>query len=254
MTRREGEGDESSYVARKFDLAKIAVLHTRIVDHRILEMIRAGKLVTLELDISLGSDGKLYIGHHRLFYRDRGENFPPGNVSLEEAMEVIVQHGVFVKFDCKDGGAIPGILKLIEEYEVAPDKFMLHAYVTEFDFHQGEGESHWEFVNISLAEIVEMRDKVGSPSLQVSCRGFTLEGIEHEDSKQTSNLFKVCEVAQENNITVVNLNLPDNDVPPDWVLMYFHEKGILIEVYEAKIEGRELPCDVFKTVEINRNG
>lgn len=232
------------------DLAKIRMFHTRIVNESILGMIRQGELQALELDISLGLNG-LYIGHHESYYQDRNYEFPPHNVPVRKAMEVIVKYNVFVKFDCKDEGAISGIPQLITQYSLDPNKFMLHAYITELDFHQGERKPEWEFENISLDKIIQLREIVGGPSLQVSCRGFDYEGIEDTNSQQVANLFKVFKLAKENEIEVINLNLPNNKIAPDWVLKYFNDGGILVEFYEANVGDRELPCNVFTSMEVD---
>lgn len=235
------------------DLATIRMLHTHVVTESILEMIRRGITSTLELDISSGPDGP-YIGQHELYYRHRGLAFPPANVSIKRAMGVVAEHNIFVKFDCKDEGAIPEILQLVKTYQFSPNQFMLHVHAKEFDFQKERRELHWVHENIPLELALELRRNASGPGLQVSCRGFTPDTIQGSRSEQAGNLFKVCEKTKENGIEIVNLSLPGNQIPPDWVLNYFYHHDILLEVYEANIGGRELPCDVFTTTEVNTSG
>ncbi len=229
------------------NLAEIRVLHTRVVDERLLRMLKTGLLQTMELDIS-SANGGYYIGHHRQFYKDRGLTFPPPNVSLEEAMRVITKQGVFTKLDCKDEGAIPKVTELARI--LGPGSCMLHAFVKEFNYQTKERELHWINENIDIKKLTKLRDNTGYPSLQVSCRGFTYNGIATLEGGQVSNLNEVCAKAMKNGIDVVNLNLPNNQVPPDWVLQYFYDNGVLLEVYEGNGEERQLPCDVFTTIEL----
>jgi hypothetical protein len=65
-------------------------------------------------------------------------------------------------------------------------------------------------------------------------------------------LTKVCAIAKKNKIDIVNLNLPGNQVPPNWVLQYFCDNGILLEVYEKSKKEKQLLCDVdvFTTIEL----
>ncbi len=230
------------------NLAEIRMLHTRVVNKEILGMLAAGSLHTVELDISSTEDGEHYIGHHSLFYKDRDLNFPPPNVPIEEAMLVINTYGIFTKLDCKDEKAIPKTAELAQRLK--PNSCMLHAFVKEFDFQESQRESHWVYENIDLEKIIELRDNTKYPALQVSCRGFTYNGIATLEGDQISNLHEVCARAREDKIEIVNLNLPGNQVPPDWALQYFYENGVLLEVYENKVGERQLPCDVFTTIEV----
>jgi len=229
------------------NLAEILVLHTRVVDERLLRMLTAGLVQTMELDISSTEDDRYYIGHHWQFYENRGLVFPPPNVSLEEAMWAIISYRVFTKLDCKDKGAVPKVAELA--LSLGSSNCMLHAFVREFDYQKNGREGHWLYENIGLEEIIRLRNEVGQPALQVSCRGFTYNGIATTDDYQVSNLNEVCTKAKENKIEVVNLNLPDNQVPPDWALKYFYDNGVLLEVYEDSRK-RQLSCDVFTTIEV----
>lgn len=233
---------------RKPNLAEIRVLHTQIVDEQLLGMLTAGLLQkTIELDIS-STDDEYYIGHHRLFYEYRNLAFPPPNVSIEKTMGLIIEHGFFTKLDCKDGKAIPKVAELAQK--LGPNSCMLHAFIRELNYQTEKRESHWEYEDIALEEIIKLRARVGYPALQVSCRGFVYDGIATLKSNYIPNLSEVCAIAKENGIDVVNLNLPNNQIPPNWVLQYFYDNGVLLEVYEGKIKKRHLPCDVFTTIEL----
>ncbi len=240
------------------NLAEIRMLHTQAVDKEILGMLAAGSLHAVELDISSTEDGEhyedgeYYIGHHRLFYENRGLVFPPPNVSIEEAMRVITKHEVFTELDCKDEKAIPKVAELAQR--LGPSGCMLHAHIIEFDFELGfqnrGSRLPWGYEGISLDQLLELRDNTGYPAVQATCRGFTYNGIKTLQDGQVPRLREVCDSAKENKIDVVNLNLPDHQVPPDWALQYFFDNGVLLEVYEANIGGRQLPCNVFTTIEV----
>ena len=230
---------------RRCNLAEVRVLHTHVVDEQLLGMLKAKSLRTTELDISSTSNGH-YIGHHKQFYKNRGLTFPPSNVSIEKAMQIITAYKVFTKLDCKDEGAIP---KVVELAQILGSRCMLHTYVKEFDYQAEERESHWINENINLGRIIKLRNNAGYPILQVSCRGFTYDGIATFKSSHVSYLREVCAEVVKNKIDVVNLNLPSNQIPPDWALQYFYDRGVLLEVYESNIGKRQLPCDVFTTIE-----
>lgn len=247
MAKKEILGYEPVVESEKLDLSKIDMLHTHVVNENTLEMIKLGVLKTLELDIS-SREGGYYIGHHELHYQDINDT-PPHNVTIQEAMEVILSNNVFVKFDCKDSGAIPEVLRLAAM--MPPNKCMLFAFAIELDFQIEERESHWKYENIPLSEILKLREEAGDLLLQIGCRGFTYDGIRDIDSSQTEDVFRVFKIAQENSIEVISFSLPDNQVPPDWILQYFHDGGILVEVYKDSLGDRELPCDVFTSVEVS---
>jgi len=234
----------------KPNLAEIRVLHTQIVDKQLLEMLTAGLLQTIELDISStdADDSEHYIGHHWLFYLANGLAFPPFNIPVEEAMEFIDKYGFFTKFDCKDKKAIPKVAELAQR--LGPNNCMLHAFISEFDYQTKKRKPHWKYENITLKEIIRLRAEAGYPPLQVSCRGLVYNEITTLKSSHIPNLSEVCAIAKENEIDVVSLNLPNNQIPPNWVLQYFYDNGVLLEVYEEKIQERQLPCDVFTTIEV----
>lgn len=231
------------------NLAKVRMLHTRVVNRQLLEMLKTKSLQTTELDISSAKDG-YYIGHPKQFYENRGLIFPLLNVSIEEAMQVIVAYEVFTKLDCKNKGAIPKVTELAQT--LGPGNCMLHAYVKEFDYQTNERESYWTNENIDLKEIIKLRDDTGGPFLQVSCRGFTYNEIATVKSSSVSGLREICAKAMKNKIDIVNLNLPHNQVPPDWALQYFYNNNVLLEVYESNIGEKQLPCDVFTTIELKQ--
>jgi len=233
---------------RKPNLAEIPVLHTQIVDEQLLGMLATGLLQTIELDISSNDDGEHYIGHHRLFYQDRDLIFPPPNVSIEKTMELIIEHGFFTKLDCKDEEAIPKVAELA--LRLGPNNCMLHAFVKKFDYQIEGRQPHWKHENIILEKIIKLLAEAGYPPLQVSCRGFTSDGIATLESSHIPNLHEVCDIAGKNGVDIVSLNLPNNQIPPDWVLQYFYDNGILLEVYEDEIKEKPLPCDVFRTIEL----
>jgi len=231
---------------KRHNLAEIRVLHNCVVDERLLGMLKARLFRTVELDISSTNDG-YYIGHHKKFYRDRDLLFPPFNVSIEEAMRVIAVHKIFTKLDCKDEEAIPKVTELAQI--LGPGSCMLHAYAKEFDYQTKKRQSHWVNENINLKKIIKLRDNTKYPFLQVSCRGFTYNEIATLKSSRVSTLREICAEAVKNGINVINLNLPNKQIPPDWVLRYFFDNDVLLEVYESKIGKRQLPCDVFTTIE-----
>lgn len=237
---------EPDIESEKLDLAKIDMLHTDVVNETTLKMIRCGELETLELDISSSVEG-FFIGHHDLYYQDIN-GIPSHNVSIQEAMEVVLSNNVFVKFDCKDSEAIFEVSRLVAM--MPPNKCMLYAFATEIDFQVEEREFYWEYENIPLISILKLKEEAGNLSLQIGCRGFTFDGIRDIDSAQVTNLFRIFRIVQENSIEVISLNLPDQQVPPDWVLQYFHDGGILVEVYKSNVGNRKLPCDVFTSVEV----
>ena len=230
----------------RLELAEVKMLHSNVVDEFVLGMIGRGDLRTLELDINLGADG-FFIGHHDFYYQGNGQ-VHLGGMSIQEAMAVVLELGIVVKFDCKGRGAIPEVLRLATLMD--PGKCMLHAFASEFDFHFEERKIRWKHENIPLAQVLKLREEAGNLPLQVGCRGFTFDGIRDRGSIQVADLLEVFRVAQKNSIEAIGLSLPDNQVPPDWVLQYFCDGGVLVEVYEAEIGNRELPCDVFTSVEV----
>jgi hypothetical protein len=232
----------------KPNLAEIPVLHTQIVDEQLLEMLTAGLFQTIELDISSDDNGEHYIGHHWLFYLTKGLAFPPLNVSIEKTMEFIIEHGFFTKLDCKDEEAIPKVVELAQR--LGPNRCMLHAFISELNYQTEKGEPHWEYEDIALKKIIELRARAGYPALQVSCRGFTSDGIATLESSHIPNLHEVCDIAGKNEVDIVSLNLPNNQIPPNWVLQYFYDHDILLEVYEDEIKEKRLPCDVFTTIKL----
>ena len=203
---------------------------------------------TLELDISTNENG-YFIGHHCLYYKARGLVFPPPNVSIQRAITVVKKHSIFTKLDIKDEKAFDKGLELA--LQLGPENCLLHGFAEEFVFlgKEDKQEPYWQFEHLPLNKLLIVKQKAGNPFLQVSCRGFRLEGIISPKGNQVKDLDFVRRKAKAVGIETVSLNLPDCIVPPNWVLKKFFDDGILMEVYTHKIKGRKLPCPVFTSTD-----
>jgi len=221
----------------------ITFFHTRVVTEDLLrQVINEGK--SIELDISSGANGSLYIGHHKLFYEF--EQIPkPKNISVEGAIEILSNSDVFIKFDCKDKNVLARVEKIIKKIG-RRDRCMLHAFVPELDFTScaagvAVGLQWQQHEYIPLDDMVKLKKGCADIPLQVSCRALSKAQVLKDKLAIVDEIIRSVRKKAE----VVNFNLPDNEPPPNIAISKLYNAGLLTEIRVENLIGREIGLPYF---------
>lgn len=222
--------------------------HTHAVSEELIKKV-ATEQKSIELDISSGDNGKFYIGHHLSFYKHKKIR-KPKNITVEKAIEILRNSKTFVKFDCKDQNVLPLVRDLIQV--IGPERSMLHAFVEELNMTDStdkeKEQPHWKFEHISLQKLIQLKEDVGNPPLQVSCRGLTLPDLLADGVRITKRITRITR--QYADVVNFNIHAPRNAVAPVGLIeKLYNEYRMLTEVYVERLGRKTLPVPYFGTTD-----
>lgn len=167
---------------------------------------------SLEVDISITSEGTIYVGHPLSYYK--AANLPPpSNLSLKVITKEAKVAGLFLILDLKDVKTIPTAKEVISEY--GAENCLVHAFCKELSFRpwppkvEAIKEPNWEGEELPLKELLNLREATGVP-LALSCHGITQERL-HNEGKYI--IERIAAIAEQGVFSVSFSMPPDENVP-----------------------------------------
>ena len=210
--------------------------HTRVLDRNTLDLAVATRK-SIEIDLSITDDGKVYIGHPLSFY----EYFKipkPNNLLLPAVIEEIKKAGLFLVLDIKNKNLANQAVEIIKYIGV--ENCLLHSYVNELVFDElldeKETEAHWPDEHIPLNAVLAISNATDVP-LILSPRGnFTSQLTNTEQDKIVEKIINVA----KNNAIAVSMNLHSGECPPIYMMeeLLSHDILTLLNIDLISIENR----------------
>lgn len=187
------------------------IFHTHVLDRQVLDAAVAAKK-SLEVDIAITPEGKIYVGHPLSFYENRHLP-PPSNLALDDVVKEAKAAGLFLVLDLKDTKVIPAAKKIIDEYGAG--RCLVHAFCKELSFRpwppkvEAIREPNWEGEELPLEELLGLHESTRVP-LALSCHGITQERLYNERDE----ILKTVVAIAQRGVFAVSLSVPpDEDVP-----------------------------------------
>lgn len=214
-------------------------LHSHVFTQDTLDMVRsAGR--AFEVDVSIGPDGNLFIGHHMEYYKFNQMELPTDHVSVADVIDLAQIADLFIVIDCKDERALPEVERIIEAY--GNDRVLFHSWVDVFKFEPYPEElvvePQWLFEDLPYDKVVALKQKTGVPVIS-SARGLTHERL-NNDRKYLDRIIQYA----KGNIDVMNFSLPNNEPPNKAVIDELLANDLLTLINIDRADKAALP-DVF---------
>lgn len=204
--------------------------HTLQDTSRMWEDIEASALCGYSYEIDgneVTIDGKTYFvnAHDPEAYKADGEPFParnPEDLHPAPLVQYAKEKGVFLKFDFKTPSVIEKFAQLGED--IPPHRKMGHAFVKELVVEGTELASHEKKDLSSIAQVDKAKKLLDDAPFQVSCKGVTLENLDHDMVDRLAGKVK-------GHAEILNFNLPNHQNPPLKIAKYLWEKyGLVTEI------------------------
>jgi len=224
-------------VEKIFELNKPFVyFHTHIVDQLTLdEALTVGK--SLEVDMSVGGDGQIFIGHPLSFYEFK-KLPPPDNLDFDQVIHKVEEADLYLVLDCKDERAIERAKEIV--LKKGADKCLFHSWIDGLLFKpyppEITVEPHWPYEDLPTDKVLELRRETGVP-LIASCRGLTQARLEAEGEAIADQIINVA----KGRIACINFNLPESELPPKAIIDRLLNENILTWVNIDKNDQGQLP-------------
>lgn len=210
--------------------------HTLLLNKKILNLAKhSGK--SIEIDISMDTEGKLFIGHPYEFYEFKHLIPPPQNLPIQTIVQEAKESDLYLVLDCKDVRAIPAIQDIIDNYGVESCSF--HSWLKELQFKpyatEITVEPHWKYEDLPMNKVLELKSTTSVPIIS-SARGLTLARLENEPQI----VDHIIDIA-EGKIDAINFNLPNYASPPKHIIDKLLDKGILTWLNVDYVAEEDLP-------------
>jgi hypothetical protein len=182
--------------------------HTHVITKEVLDHAISHHK-SIEIDVSVGDDGKPYIGHPLSFYKFKG--LPaPNNLALDKVFGRIKESDLFIVFDCKDVRALPAIKEMI--HELGNERCLFHTWIDALEFTPYPSdlvvEPHWVFEDLPLAPVLQFFKETSVPMI-FSTRGLTHERIASDSESILARIHK----AAADTAAAIYCNLPGGEIP-----------------------------------------
>lgn len=195
----------------------------------------AGK--SLEIDVSVGPNGELFIGHPVEFYAFKHMEVPSQNLPIDTVIELAKLADLYLVIDCKDERALPWVEQIIEAYGV--DRVLFHSWIDVFKFEpypeELEIEPHWHYEDLSYDKVIALKQKTGVPVVS-SVRGLTLERLQ-SDRKFLDHIIEHA----TGKIDAINFNLPFGEAPTTAIIDELSQHNLLVLFNIDQVDQSQLP-------------
>lgn len=195
--------------------------HTHVVtEETINESIAQNK--SIDLDISVDSDGIPYLGHTEEYYEINGIQRPK-TTPIETAIKRLEDSNIPIIVDCKHRDAWP----IVEEYvrRLGSYRCLVHAFAEEFKFDYNKNQDHdYESEWSTLSKLKDFKSKFPKSILTASCK--YLPDDLAENTNYSALIEEIIRNCVSNNIDTICLNIPDEKMN-DEVLEKFLANNII---------------------------
>jgi hypothetical protein len=196
------------------------LFHTHSATRETIEgAIASGK--SMDLDICVDEFGAPYLGHSREYYRKSGE-VQPETMPFEEAIELVSKAQIPVIVDCKHHAAWPAVENAVEN--IGAHRCLVHSFAAELKF--GYQKSNQDYITewSPIRKLTEIKNRFPLATITASCKFLPDDLL--LSSQYHELLTGIREVARNNQIDTVCLNVPDNTVS-DEIVDFFLKENII---------------------------
>jgi len=176
---------------------------------------------SMDLDICVDEFGTPYLGHSSEYYRKSGE-VQPETMPFEEAIELVSKAKIPVIVDCKHYDAWAPVENAIRN--IGAHRCLVHSFAAELKF--GYRKSNQDYITewSPIRKLTEIKNKFPLATITASCKFLPNDLL--LSSQYQELLIRICEVAKNNKIDTVCLNVPDNTVS-DEIVDFFLKENII---------------------------
>lgn len=226
-------------VRQIFDKQKpFIIFHTHVIDRKVLDAaVAAGK--SLEVDLSITDDGKIYVGHPLSHYTSLNLP-PPNNLPLDVVLSEMKAADLFLILDCKDVRVLPKAQEIIKEYGPEDclfhswsDALILEPYLEEWNVIQ----PNWAGEELPHSEILKLRRATNVPMALTCHRGLTQKRLETDGDAIVDRVLEAIEGDAEK----VSFCLPKNQIVPMPVMQKLLDHHILIGTHVDEVPPEARP-------------
>jgi hypothetical protein len=202
--------------------------HTHVIDRQVLDAAVVARK-SLEVDLSIDDDGKIYVGHPLSHYA--AVNLPPpNNLPLDVILSEMKTAGLFLVLDCKNVRVLPKAQQIIKEYGVEncllhswSDALVLDSYMEEWD----DIQPNWAEEELPHSEILKLRQATGVP-MTLSChRGLTRKRLQADGDVIVDQIAEIL----DGNAEGLSFVLPPDEVAPMSAMQKLLEHHILPNIH-----------------------
>jgi hypothetical protein len=226
---------KQSLAQRIFNSKKPFVLyHTHIVREKVVKQaINESK--SIDLDISIDSEGKQYIGHTAEYYQINGKT-RPNCMAFDKAIEMIAKAHIPVIVDCKHHGAWPIIEEVVGK--IGAYRCMVHTFASELKFsHDLSYDYDCPIEWSPISKLQSLKNRFPNVTTTISCKFLPVDLLVSD--KYSDLLGKIRQTLVENQIDTLCLNVPDKTMV-DNILEFFLLENILPHVGIDNIDQAKL--------------
>lgn len=213
--------------------------HTLLFNMNTLNMVQsAGK--SLEIDVSIGPNGELFIGHPVEFYAYKHIDLPAGNLPIDVVIELAQLAELYLVIDCKDKRALPWVEQIILAYGV--ERVLFHAWIDALSFKpfpaEIDVEPHWKYEDLPYDDVLALKQRTGVPVV-VSTRGLTKARLA-SDPEIVNTIISLT----VGKVEAINFNLPNGESPGKRIIKQLQLHNLLVWLNIDRVDQADLP-DVF---------
>ena len=214
------------------------IFHTHIIDRQVLDAAVAARK-SLEVDLSVDDEGKIYVGHPLSHYI--ASNLPPpNNLPLDVIFREMKAAGLFLVLDCKDVGVLPKAQEIIKEYGPEnclfhswSDALVLNPYLEEWKVTQ----PNWVGEELPHSEILKLRQATNVP-MTLSChRGLTRKRLETDGDAIVDRIAEIL----DGNAEGLSFVLPPGEIAPISAMQKLLEHHILPHIAVDEVPPKARP-------------
>lgn len=210
--------------------------HTLLFNQKILNLANnSGR--SIEIDISMDAEGKLFIGHPYEFYEFKHIIPPPQNLPIQTIVKEAKESDLYLVLDCKDVRALPAVQQIIVDYGAS--NCLFHSWLQELQFKPYAPEitiePHWKYEDLPMDKVLELKSATGVPIIS-SARGLTLARL-NDEPQIVKHIIDIA----KGKIDAINFNLPNYAAPPKWIIDKLLDNGILTWLNVDYVPEADLP-------------
>lgn len=208
------------------------IFHTHVIDRQVLDAAVAARK-SLEVDLSIDDNGKIYVGHPLSYYAFL-KLPPPNNLPLDVILSEMKAADLFLVLDCKDVRVLPKAKEIIQEYGPEnclyhswSDALILEPYLEKWD---DEVSPNWVREELLHSEIMKLRQATGVP-MTLSChRGLTRKRLQTDGDVVVDRIAEIL----GGNAEGVSFVLPPDELAPMPAMQRLLERNILPHLHVDK--------------------
>lgn len=203
--------------------------------HEVLEFILSRAIVeekSMDLDVCIDADGDPYLGHS-MEYFDKALEPMDKSMPIWEVVQLIANSNIPVMVDCKHYDAWNFVEQVIER--IGSARCLVHALVSEFDFHYIDASDYRVQCEFSPAEVFSQLKRKFS---EITAIAIGLPNDHLVSKKYEEILWYIKKAMKHNLLDTVCLNVPDNTFAAESLTLFLKVSLIPHVMIDKKISSR----------------